>query len=166
MPAARSPTSVVLSAPSKKPSVEISSGTVAKASAKSAIQVEPIIATSGVLPPAMAVWILLCAASHGIGVTSIFTSGFAFSNSATRSGRASPSAPIAQTEIVPVAGPSSSVVTSSAPPAVSSVRPHPLNSIDAAATAATPPRILVPFTSSSLNRITKSMRLNRIEDSI
>ena len=53
----------------------------------------------------MAVWYLLCAASHGMAVTSTLTPGFAASNSLTSSGSFSPSAPCAHTVMVPVAGP-------------------------------------------------------------
>jgi len=58
-PVIRSPTFVDATAPGKDPDVSRSVGTVWNASAKSAIQVEPIIAMSGVVPPAIAVWILL-----------------------------------------------------------------------------------------------------------
>src|SRR5687767_10365997 len=98
-------------------------GVGSKAAAKSAIQVVPICATSGVVLPAIAVWYLLCAASHGIAVTLTFTPGFAASNCLSRPGSACPSAPCAHNVIVPVAGPLASPPGEGPDPAVSS-RPH------------------------------------------
>ena len=65
---------------------------------------------SGVLPAVIAVVNLSCAASHGIAVTLTFTPGLAASNSLARSGSFSPSAPIAQTVRVPVAGPAATLL--------------------------------------------------------
>src|ERR1700712_4228663 len=83
--------------------MELGVGT--KASEKQPIQVVPICAISGVVPPAMAVWYLLCAASQGIAVTLTVTPGFAASNCLAKAGRPSPSSAWAQMFSVPVAGP-------------------------------------------------------------
>ena len=95
-----------LTEPAKNPASSNSAGAGSNASAKSPIQVVPIWATSGVCPPAMAVWYLLCAASQGMAVTSTVTPGLAASNSLSNAGRFSPSAPCAHIVSVPVAGPS------------------------------------------------------------
>ncbi len=122
-------------------------GTVANASAKSAIQVVPIMARSGVLPPAIAVWILLCAASQGIAVNSTFTSGLAFWNSFTNSGSSSPSVPIAQMVMSPVAGsvPMVDAAAGLSLPA-SSERPQPARVMLAVSTMARAPSVVVLFT--------------------
>ena len=84
------------------------------------------MATSGVLPAVMAVVNLSCAASHGIAVTLTLTPGLALSKSLASSGSLSPSAPIAQTVMVPVALP---LLTSwrrsgRRPPPLSALRPQ------------------------------------------
>src|SRR5690349_15463819 len=63
------------------------------------------MAASGVLPAVMAVVNLSCAASHGIAVTFTLAPGLALSNSLASVGSLSPSAPIAQTVMVPLALP-------------------------------------------------------------
>ena len=73
--------------------------------ANSPIQVVPTIATSGVLFAVIAVVNLSCAASHGIAVTFTLTPGLAASNSLASLGRFSPSAPMAQTVMLPLAAP-------------------------------------------------------------
>src|SRR5665647_1234401 len=100
------PTSVVFCAPSKKRLLSIVAGVGSSAwAANSPIQVVPIMAASGVLPAVMAVANLSWAASQGTAVTSTLTPGLAASKSLVSLGRLSPSAPMAQTEMVPVALP-------------------------------------------------------------
>lgn len=97
--------------------------------ANSPIQVVPIIATSGVVPAVIELTNFSWAESHGTGVTLTVMSGYSSSKPATRSGSASPSAPIAQTSSSPEA---SSVETASpvsgaaSPPAPPSSRPQPV----------------------------------------
>ena len=102
-----SPTLVVSWAPGKncELSIDFGVGSSAPRPANSPIHVVPTIAASGVLPAVIAVVNLSCAASHGIAVTFTFTPGLAASNSLASAGRFSPSAPIAQTVMVPVALP-------------------------------------------------------------
>ena len=103
------PTSVEPQAPSKKSASSTSPSGVGispPAWANSPIQVVPIRLTSGVLPLAIAPAILLCAASHGIAVTLTVASGLASSKSAANSWSTSPSVPMAQTSMLPVALPS------------------------------------------------------------
>jgi hypothetical protein len=101
-------------------------GSSASLLANSPIQVVPTIATSGVLPAVMAVVNLSCAASHGMAVTLTLTPGLADSKSFVSLGRLSPSAPIAQTVISPVALPVSTAapVWPAAPPLSSEPRPQ------------------------------------------
>ena len=80
-------------------------GSRAPSSANSPIHVVPTIATSGVLLAVIAVVNLSCAASQGMAVTSTLAPGLAASNSFASAGRFSPSAPMAQTVMVPVAAP-------------------------------------------------------------
>ena len=86
--------------------------------ANSPIQVVPIRLTSGVLPLAMAAEILSCAASHGTAVTLTVASGLADSKSLTKSWSFSPSVPIAQTLMVPLALESSMAVPAPGPASV------------------------------------------------
>src|SRR3954467_14408400 len=94
--------------------------------ANSPIHVVPTIATSGVLPAAMWAVNLLCAASHGMPVTWTLTPGLAASKSFVSLGRLSPSAPIAQTVMVPVALPvlTAAPVWPAALPPLSALRPQ------------------------------------------
>ena len=105
-------------------SMEVGVGT--NASAKSPIHVVPICAMSGVVPPAIAVWYLLCAASHGSAVTLIFTPGFAASNAFANAGIASPSPPCAHMVIVPVAGPDAIVLAAAFDPLPAESEPLPV----------------------------------------
>jgi hypothetical protein len=133
-PTAWPASSVVSTEPAKKSLVSMPSGTGANASPNSAIQVVPIIATSGVVPAAMAVWNLSRAASQGIGTTSMSTSGLASTKSCTKSGRASPSVPMAHTESSPLASPDPRVDASVLPVLpVSSERPHAVSAVRASA---------------------------------
>src|SRR5688500_10609762 len=92
--------------------------------ANSPIHVVPTMATSGVLLAVIEVVNLSCAASQGMAVTLILEPGLAAPNSFARVGRFSPSAPIAQTEIVPVAAPDLTAAPVS-PPVLSALsRPH------------------------------------------
>src|SRR5215218_572585 len=93
--------------------------------ANSPIQVEPTMATSGVLPAVIAVVNLSWAASHGIAVTWILTPGLAASKSFVSLGRFSPSAPMAQTVMVPVALP----VLTAAPVCPAPLPPLPLSAL-------------------------------------
>src|SRR6478672_2022529 len=128
MPKEVPPTSVVFCAPSKKADLSICAGVGSMASllANSPIHVVPTMATSGVLPAVIAVVNLSCAASHGIAVTWTLTPGLAASKSFVSLGRLSPSAPMAQTVMVPVALP----VLTAAPvwpalvPPLSALRPQ------------------------------------------
>src|SRR3954470_3952488 len=94
--------------------------------ANSPIHVVPTIATSGVLPAAMAAVNLSCAASHGMPVTWTLTPGLAASKSFVSLDRLSPSAPIAQTVMVPVALPvlTAAPVWPAALPPLSALRPQ------------------------------------------
>ncbi|MCY1234244.1 hypothetical protein D9M72_468200 [compost metagenome] len=98
-------TSVDFTEPGKKSLASISLGVASNELAKSPIQVVPIWATSGVVPPAMAVWYLLSAASQGMAVTLTLTPGFSASKSLRSAGRASPSLPWAHRVMVPDAWP-------------------------------------------------------------
>src|SRR6476661_9841928 len=122
-------TSVVFCAPSKKADLSIWAGVGSSASllANSPIHVVPTMATSGVLPAVMAVVNLSCAASQGMAVTSTLTPGLAVSKSLVSLDRLSPSAPMAQTVIVPVALPllTAAPVWPAAPP-LSAPRPQAL----------------------------------------
>src|SRR6476620_9550982 len=121
-------TSVVFCAPSKKADLSICAGVGSSASllANSPIHVVPTMATSGVLPAVMAVVNLSCAASHGMAVTWILTPGLAASKSLVSLDRLSPSAPMAQTVIVPLALPvlTAAPVCPAAVPPLSALRPQ------------------------------------------
>src|SRR4051794_14675444 len=94
--------------------------------ANSPIHVVPTIATSGVLPAAMAAVNLSCAASQGMPVIWTLTPGLAASKSFVSLDRLSPSAPIAQTVMVPVALPvlTAAPVWPAALPPLSALRPQ------------------------------------------
>src|SRR6476661_4087603 len=132
-------TSVVFCAPPKncEASIDLGVGSSASRPANSPIQVVPTIAASGVLPAVMAVVNLSCAASHGIAVTLTLAPGLAASKSLARAGSFSPSAPMAQTVIVPVALPElmSLPVSAAALPPLS--RPHAVSVRAAAVMVAT-----------------------------
>src|SRR6478672_6106946 len=121
-------TSVVFCAPSKKADLSICAGVGSMASllANSPIHVVPTMATSGVLPEAIEAVNLSCAASHGMAVTWTLTPGLAASKSFVSLGRLSPSAPIAQTVIVPVALPllTAAPVWPALVPPLSALRPQ------------------------------------------
>src|SRR6476661_3766741 len=121
-------TSVVFCAPSKKEDLSIDAGvgSMALLLANSPIHVVPTMATSGVLPAVMAVVNLSCAASHGMAVTWTLTPGLAASKSVVSLDRLSPSAPIAQTVIVPLALPvlTAAPVWPAALPPASALRPQ------------------------------------------
>ena len=95
--------------------------------ANSPIHVVPIWAMSGVSPAAIAEANLSCAASTGIGVISMVTSGLSAMKSSASTPSDSPSAPKAHIDTVPVAGPSAiasaSTGADASPPSLT--RPHP-----------------------------------------
>ncbi|MFN8081753.1 MAG: hypothetical protein U0Q19_19510 [Kineosporiaceae bacterium] len=102
----RPPGLVVFCAPLKKVLLSMLLGVGSSACvANSPIQVVPTIAASGVLPAVIAVANLSWAESHGMAVTCTVTPGLAASNCLASAGSFSPSVPIAQTVIVPVALP-------------------------------------------------------------
>ncbi len=113
-------TSVVPQAPSKKALESIRSvgvGSSAPLAANSETHVLPTRLTSGVLLPAMAVAILLWAASNGMTVMLTLDFGLSASKSAAISPSLSPSAPRAHTVMSPLAlpAPTLSDLTSSVP---------------------------------------------------
>src|SRR3954447_1644238 len=114
-------------------------GSRASMPANSPIHVVPTIATSGVLLAVMAVVNLSWAASQGMAVTWTLTPGLAASNSLTRSGSFSPSAPMAQTLIVPVAAPELTALPVAAAPPPASSRPQ---ADTVRARAVTPARVM------------------------
>ena len=134
-------TSVVFWAPSKKTDLSMLPGVGSSASmpANSPIQVVPTMATSGVLFAVMAVVNLSCAASHGMAVTCTLTPGFAASNSLASVGRFWPSAPMAQTVIVPLAAPELTALPVAAAPPPASSRPQ---ADTVRAKAVTPARVM------------------------
>src|SRR4051794_14391809 len=119
-------TSVVFWAPSKNTDLSMLPGVGSSAPmpANSPIHVVPTIATSGVLLAVIAVVNLSWAASQGIAVTCTLTPGLADSNSLTSSGRFWPSAPMAQTLMVPVAAPELTALPVWAAPLPASWRPQ------------------------------------------
>ena len=82
---------------------------------------------SGTVPAATAVWYLVMTSAHGIVVTVTVASGFASVKAFEKSPRFSPSSPIAQIVISPVAGESSIAADEGPSPvgASSSARPQP-----------------------------------------
>ena len=133
-------TATVFHGPSKKsPGVTRSAGTGSRPPplANSPIQVVPSRLTSGVWRPAMAVEILSWAPSQGTAVTLTVASGLSFWNSAASLGSSSPSVPMAQTVISPVAGPSAIALDCSAAPSPPpSSRPQPARARTAASSSA------------------------------
>src|SRR5689334_7009193 len=101
-------TTVVSQAPGKKVLLPNRSGGVGSSApvlANSPCMVVPIIDTSGVCFAAIAEAIFWCAASHGTAVTVTFASGFSAVKPLANSASFSPSVPIAQTVISPLALP-------------------------------------------------------------